>query len=430
MHTAQHSMNKDMYSAVQGLVAKVGFTLFVLFFFRLGSYVPLSTVDVDFLSSQDLSGKSGMMSILDTFTGGALSRASVFSLGVIPYVVASILVQVFVSYLKGVDKKSEPPGRFKMLLYTRIIGTLLCVVQAFSMVKGFSFMLPQGAIISNDLQDIMVDVLSLVGGFIVVTLLGERITENGIGNGISMIILSGILLELPSAFSYVMQFSQSNGYVYLFIALGLFFSLLLFSIFIENSYYPVQVNYHGGNTGNKFVKPQSSYIPIKINMAGVMPPIFANAILSLPFSLSGLDNGFSEIIQEYFVPGSMIYMLTYSLCILFFSFFYVSMIFDSNDISNMLKKNGGVVNAKRPGANTAKYIDGLIRNMNVFGSIYLCVMCMIPEIVRIKYGIPFSLGGTSILIMVTVTVDILSRMQAHMFSYQYKRLSKKGVLFV
>ena len=426
------SVDASVFRSLQSLFSKILFTVFILCCCRIGVHIVLPNVDFVAISSSvmNMPEKSGLLSVLDVFTGGSLSRAALFSLGIIPYVISSIIVQIFFSYLKGVDKSYADIGRAKILFYTRVLSLIICSVQAVSIVNSFEGILPSGALMNASIHYVMLDIITLIGGFIAVTLLGEAITESGVGNGVSLIILSGILMELPSAFSYVYQFSQSNGYIYLIAVMVIFILLLLLVIFVEQSYYPISVRY--SNVSERKGSPptsKTSYLPIKINMAGVMPPIFASSLLSLPFTVMGLYAELEGMVLEYFSPGSFLYMLVYAALIVFFSFFYVNMIFNPCDISQMLKRNGGVINAIRPGKHTSDYIKSVIKSVNVLGAFYLTSICIVPEFLRIIYGIPFALGGTSILIMVSVAVDIFSRVQAHIFSHKYKKLLKRGVLF-
>jgi len=373
------------------------------------------------------------------FSGGALSRLSVMALGVMPYISASIIIQMLTAVeprLKQIKAEGES-GRRKIQKWTRYAAVVLATFQALGIASTVQAQNVNGLPVTliTGVQFTVVCVLALVAGTMFLVWLGEQITDRGIGNGMSLIIFAGIVAGLPTAVGGTFELAQTGEFSPLFVV-GLFVAVVLvtaFVIFIERGQRRLTVNYARQQRGNKVMQAPSSYFPLKMNMAGVIPPIFASSIILFPASLVGFFGsdsatgvaGVLRDISTQMQPGNLLYTVIYIGMILFFAFFYTALTFDPKEIAENLKKQGALVPGIRPGQQTARYIDGVVSKLTLVGAIYLAVVCLLPELLIVNYNVPFYFGGTSLLIIVVVIMDLMGQVQSHLMSQQYESLMKK-----
>ncbi len=430
--TANHSF--DNFKISGDLGKRLIYTLLVLLFYRVGTYVPIPFVNASALKEILSANSGGLLGMYNMFAGGAISRAAIFALNVMPYIIGSIVVQLCVSSFKSLSalKEEGQSGRSKISTYTRIFSMLLCFIQGYFIVSGLEGLKsPSGVeVFSHGLHIKILAVLTLLGGFISVTWLGEKITENGIGNGISLIIVIGIIVELPTSVSYVLSLSKINPLSFVFVML-MFLAIIFVVIICERSIKKIAITYPRSQAGARMYNPANSYLPLKLNISGVIPPIFASAFLSLPFTMAAFfeDSIVADFVHTNFSPGSPLYIILFAILIIFFAFFYVGFVFNEEEVANNIKKSGGLILGKRPGASTANYLSLVVRRLTFIGSIYLCVVCIIPDLFRGYYHIPFALGGTGILIIVNVILDTIGQMQSYIVSNQYKGNKNSTFLF-
>ena len=414
------------------LKRRLWFLLLALIVYRIGAHVPVPGIDPVVLKDLFESQENGVLGMFNMFSGGALSRFSIFALGIMPYISASIIMQlgtVAVPYLEALKKEGES-GRRKITQYTRYGTLILAFVQSY----GVSIALQSqvGLVIIPGGMFILTTVVTLVTGTIFLMWLGEQITERGVGNGISLIIFAGIAAGLPSAIGGTLDL-VSNGSMHFLIALGIFIAAALitgFVVFVEKGQRRILVNYAKRQVGRKVYGGQSSHLPLKINMAGVIPPIFASSIILFPATLAGwFANNESMIwlkdISAALSPGQPIYVIFYAVMIVFFCFFYTALVFNPRETSDNLKKSGAFIPGIRPGDQTARYIEKIMLRLTLTGSIYVTLVCLLPEFLILKWNVPFYFGGTSLLIIVIVTMDFMSQIQSHVMSSQYDSLLKK-----
>jgi len=414
------------------LLRRIFFTLIALVCYRLGTYIPIPGINLDVINDIFPKDSSGVFGVFNLFSGGALARMTILALNVMPYIMASIIMQLLSSAIKGMNevKNEGELGRRKMNSYIRYITIVLCVFQSIIILIGLEGMNKEGAlvVIQPGVMFRVIGVFSLLGGTMFLIWLGEMISANGIGNGVSLIIFTGIISELHNALSSLLVLNK-NGSVSLFIILSvliLFFLLLLLVIFVESSYRKVVVQYP-----KKQFKRSSNddftYIPLKINLSGVIPTIFANAILLTPISVANFYKGHvvADFILSYFLANKAVYITAYLILIVFLNFFYTDFIFNPQENADFLKKNGGFIPGRRPGKHTADYLKDIVFKLTFVGSTYLAIICTVPEIVRYHYDIPFIFGGTSLLIMVNVVTDTITQVQSYIFSNRYDSWIKK-----
>lgn len=414
------------------LKQRLWFLLLALIVYRIGAHVPVPGIDPVVLKDLFESQENGVLGMFNMFSGGALSRFSIFALGIMPYISASIIMQlgtVAVPYLEALKKEGES-GRRKITQYTRYGTLILAFVQSY----GVSIALQSqvGLVIIPGGMFILTTVVTLVTGTIFLMWLGEQITERGVGNGISLIIFAGIAAGLPSAIGGTLDL-VSNGSMHFLIALGIFIAAALitgFVVFVEKGQRRILVNYAKRQVGRKVYGGQSSHLPLKINMAGVIPPIFASSIILFPATLAGwFANNESMIwlkdISAALSPGQPIYVIFYAVMIVFFCFFYTALVFNPKETSDNLKKSGAFIPGIRPGDQTTRYIEKIMLRLTLTGSIYVTLVCLLPEFLILKWNVPFYFGGTSLLIIVIVTMDFMSQIQSHVMSSQYDSLLKK-----
>jgi len=425
------SSNSSFMSSGNDLRNRILFTILMLSIYRLGTYIPLPGIDP--LSLQNLmeSNQRGLLGMFNTFSGGAISRMAIFALGIMPYISSSIIIQLLTGVsetFKNLKNQGEI-GRRKITQYTRYGTVLLATIQGYGVSVGLE---NSADIVANPgFYFKLTTVITLVAGTIFLMWLGEQITQRGIGNGISLIIFSGIVAEVPRALAQTFELGRTGALsatTILFIIVLILF-IVAFIVFIERAVRKILINYPKRQMGTKIYGGESSHLPLKINTAGVIPAIFASALLLLPITFSNF--GFSDSdafidISSFFSQGKPLYMLLYASGIIFFSFFYTSIVFNPKETAENLRKHGGYVPGIRPGERTAFFIENILVKLTTIGALYLTFVCLMPEFLIANTDIPFYLGGTSILIVVVVGMDTVSQVQTRMMSSQYESLIKKS----
>ena len=409
------------------------FLLLALVVYRIGAHIPVPGIDPAQLEQLFKGQAGGILSLFNMFSGGALSRFTVFALGIMPYISASIIMQLMGYVIPSIEqlKKEGEAGRRKITAYTRY-GTLgLAIFQAMGIALALEGQ--AGLVIDPGMGFRLTAVVSLVAGTMFLMWLGEQITERGLGNGISILIFAGIAAGLPSAVGGLLELVRTgamNILASLFI-IALVILVTYFVVFVERGQRKILVNYARRQVGNKVYGGQSSHLPLKLNMAGVIPPIFASSIILLPTTVvSWLSTGDStrwlRDIASALSPGQPIYVALYAAAIVFFCFFYTALVFNSRETADNLKKSGAFIPGIRPGDQTARYIDKILLRLTLAGAIYITAVCLLPEFLILKYNVPFYFGGTSLLIIVVVTMDFMAQVQNYMMSQQYESLLKKA----
>jgi preprotein translocase subunit SecY len=409
---------------------RIIFTVFILCVYRFGTYVPLPGIDPEALQSLMETKQRGLLGMFNIFSGGAVSRMAIFALGIMPYISSSIIIQLLTGVsetFKNLKNQGEI-GRKKITQYTRYGTVLLAAVQGYGVSVGLE---NSGTVVVDPgFYFKLTTVITLVAGTIFLMWLGEQITQRGIGNGISLIIFSGIVAEIPRALASTFELGRTGALsattiLFLF-ALVIF--TVMFIVFIERAIRKILINYPKRQMGTKIYGGESSHLPLKINTAGVIPAIFASALLLLPITFSNFGFSDSDTFIDFsslFSQGKPLYMLLYASGIIFFSFFYTSIVFNPKETAENLRKQGGYVPGVRPGERTAYFIEDILTKLTTIGAAYLTLVCLMPEFLIAKYPIPFYLGGTSILIVVVVAMDTVSQVQTRLMSQQYERLIKK-----
>ena len=414
------------------LKRRIIFLLLALVVYRIGAHVPVPGIDPDMLSRLFQEQQGGILGLFNMFSGGALSRFSVFALGIMPYISASIIMQMLSYVLPSLEslRKEGESGRRKITQYTRYGTLLLGVFQAFGIAVALESQ--AGLVLDPGLMFRFTCVVSLVTGTMFLMWLGEQITERGLGNGISIIIFAGIVAGLPSAISSLFQLVSTGAisplssiFVIAIVAL-----VTAFVVFIERGQRRITVNYAKRQVGNRLYGGQTSYLPLKMNMSGVIPPIFASSLILFPATLAGwFTSGDStrwiRDLAAALSPGQPLYTLLYAAMIVFFAYFYTALVFNPRETAENLKKSGAFVPGIRPGEQTSRYIDKVLLRLTLGGAIYLVFVCLVPEFLNMRFNVPFYFGGTSLLIVVVVTMDFMSQVQAYMMSQQYENLLKK-----
>jgi len=440
--TAEQMARNSNFGAFQKateLQKRIWFTLGALIVYRLGTYIPLPGIDAVALESLFRQNAGGLLGMFDMFTGGALSRMTIFALNIMPYISASIIMQLMTAISPSMEKlkKEGEPGRKKINQYTRYLTVLITVMQAYGISVGLEAMSSGsgGVVIEGGWFFRFTTVVTLTGGTLFLMWLGEQITQRGVGNGISLIIFSGIVANLPSAMAGTLELGRTGALSTIFI-IGLFamaVGVVFLIVYMERAQRRIIVQYPKRQQGNRQSGGESSHLPLKINTAGVIPPIFAGSLLGLPvtilgFSAAGQGPEWVGTLSAWMGRGQPAYLLIYVALIVFFAFFYTAVVFNPNDTAENLKKHGGFVPGIRPGKNTAVYLDKVLTRLTVLGAAYLAAICLLPEILMSKYAVPFYFGGTSLLIVVTVTMDTVAQVQSHMLAHQYEGLIKKAKL--
>ena len=414
------------------------FLLLALVVYRIGAHIPVPGIDPDQLAKLFQSQSGGILGMFNMFSGGALSRFTIFALGIMPYISSSIIMQLLAIVSPQLEalKKEGQAGQRKITQYTRIFTVVLATFQAFGIAVALENQ--PGLVIDPGMLFRLTTVVTLVTGTMFLMWLGEQITERGLGNGISIIIFGGIAAGFPNAVGGLASLVQtgSMGPVSAIIIVALIAAVTYLVVFIERGQRKILVNYAKRQVGNKIYGGQSSHLPLKLNMSGVIPPIFASSIILFPATIlnwfsSGSRNGnwatdTLHNVAEALKPGQPVYVLLYALAIVFFCFFYTALVFNSRETADNLKKSGAFVPGIRPGSQTARYIDRILTRLTLAGAIYIVFVCLLPEFLVLRWNVPFYFGGTSLLIIVVVTMDFMAQVQSYVMSQQYESLLKKA----
>ena len=432
------SINFGALSKAKELKKKIYFTLAALIVYRLGTYIPLPGIDSQVLDDIFQQNAGGILGMFDMFSGGALSRMTIFALNIMPYISASIIIQLMttVSPHLATLKKDGDAGRKKIIQYTRYGTVLLAAVQGLGIASGLENLTSSSgpAVMEPGLMFKFTTVVSLTGGTVFLMWLGEQITARGIGNGISLIIMSGIVANLPVSLVSTLELGKTGALSGLFIMFLLLMSVavIAFIVFVERAQRRLLIQYPKRQVGMKVFQGDTNHLPLKINTAGVIPPIFASSILLLPVTVMSFNAGSGPSwlldVTSLLGRGQPLYMALYVGAIMFFAFFYTSIVFNPEDTADNLQKNNGFIPGIRPGKNTALYIDHVLTRLTVVGALYLSLVCILPEILIAKYAVPFYFGGTSLLIVVNVTMDTVAQIHSHLIAQQYEGLIKKSKL--
>jgi preprotein translocase subunit SecY len=416
------------------LVNRLLFTAAMLVVARLGTYIPMPGIDPAEMARLINQQQGGLLQVFNVLAGGAVSRMAIFALGIMPYISASIIMQLMQTVFPTLEtlKKEGEAGRKVLNQYTRYATVGLAAVQAYGIAIGLEHW--GHAVISPGLPFLFSAVITLTGGTILLMWIGEQITSRGVGNGISLIIMGGIIARFPSMITEAFTAAQHGAIDFMTLLLGAagIVGLILFIVFMERAQRRLLVQYPKRQVGNRMFGGEASHLPLKLNVSGVIPPIFASSILLLPTTIATFNaQNIPEWLQTvvtYISHGRPLYLLLYALMIIFFAFFYTSIVFNPEETAENLRKYGGFLPGIRPGKNTANFIDYVLTRITVVGALYLAVVCLIPEWLIYQYNIPFYLGGTSILIVVSVTMDTVAQIQSHLIAQQYEGLIKKSRL--
>ncbi|MCY6380846.1 preprotein translocase subunit SecY [Hoeflea prorocentri] len=429
------NLNFSAFAKAEDLKKRIWFTLGALLVYRLGTYIPLPGLNPEAFAQAFQQQAGGILGLFNMFAGGAVERMAIFALGIMPYISASIIMQLMTSVVPTLEqlKKEGEQGRKVINQYTRYGTVLLATMQAYGIAVG----LESGSGIVTDPGWFfrISTVITLVGGTMFLMWLGEQITARGIGNGISLIIFAGIVAALPGAIAGTLELGRtgalSTGLIIMVIVIAI--AVIAFIVFMERAQRRLLIQYPKRQVGNRMFQGDSSHLPLKLNTAGVIPPIFASSLLLLPATLAGFSNTtdlppWATAVLATLGHGQPLYMLFYAVMIGFFAFFYTAVVFNPKDTADNLKSHGGFIPGIRPGERTAEYIDYVLTRITAVGAIYLIFVCLLPEVLIAQTGIPFYLGGTSLLIVVSVTLDTVAQVQGHLIAQQYEGLIKKSKL--
>ena len=433
------SINLSAFAKASELKSRIWFTLSALVIYRLGTYIPIPGIDPAILQDVFSRNAGGILGMFDMFSGGALGRMTIFALNIMPYISASIIIQLLTAVSPTLEalKKEGESGRKKLNQYTRFGTVLLAAVQSYGIAVGLEGMRggAQSAVLDPGLFFRLVTVVTLTSGTVFLMWLGEQITARGIGNGISLIIMSGIVANLPHALASTLELGRTGAIstVFIIIFLAISVGVVGFIVFMERAQRRILVQYPKRQVGNKMFGGEASHLPLKINTSGVIPPIFASSLLLLPatvanFEANGQSFGWLGEITTYLAHGRPLYMALYVALICFFCFFYTAIVFNPTETADNLRKYGGFIPGIRPGKNTADYLDYVLTRLTVVGAAYLSAVCILPEILISEYSVPFYFGGTSLLIVVSVTMDTVAQIHSHLLAHQYEGLIKKAKL--
>jgi preprotein translocase subunit SecY len=434
------NMNWGAIGKATELKNRLWFTIGALVVFRIGAYIPVPGVDPQALAEVFHRNSGGIAGMLDVFSGGSIGRMSILALSIMPYISASIIMQILTTVVPSLEalKKEGEAGRKKINQYTRFGTVALAAFQAYGIAVGLEGQIAAGGahvVVDPGLFFRFVTTVTLVGGTLLLMWIGEQITARGVGNGVSLIIFSGIVAALPNALIQTLELGRTGALSALFIiALAVGIVLVVATVvFVETAQRRIIVQYPKRQVGNKMYGGEASHLPIKINTSGVIPPIFASSLLLFPatiasFQTGGNEPGWAQFIATYLSHGQPLYLAAYVALIVFFCFFYTTVVFNPTDTADNLKKNGGFVPGIRPGKNTAEYLEYILNRLTLVGALYLSVVCILPELLIARGGVPFYFGGTSLLIVVSVTLDTVTQIQAHLLAHQYEGLIKKARL--
>jgi preprotein translocase subunit SecY len=429
------NLSLGVFSKATELKKRIWFTVGALIVYRIGTYIPVPGVDAAVMGEMLQQHSNGILGMFDMFTGGALRRMTVFALNIMPYISASIIVQLMSAAIPSLEtlKKEGESGRKKLNQYTRYLTVVIAMFQSYGIAVGLESMRGTfgAAVIDPGWFFRFSCVITLVGGTMFLMWVGEQITARGVGNGTSLIIMAGIVANLPTAMASLLELGRTG-------ALSPFFILAFFLVaagtiaaivFMERAQRRIPVQYPKRQVGNRMFGGDSTHMPLKINTAGVIPPIFASSILLIPATVAGFaTNGppWLQFIAAQLAHGQPLYMALYAFMIIFFSYFYTAVVFNPEETADNLKKYGGFIPGIRPGSATAEYFDRVLTRLTTVGGIYLVIICLLPEILISDYGLPFYFGGTSILIVVSVTMDTVTQIQSHLLAHQYEGLIRKA----
>jgi preprotein translocase subunit SecY len=429
------NLNFAAFAKAEDLKKRIWFTLGALLVYRLGTYIPLPGINPDAFAQAFNNQSGGVLGMFNMFSGGAVQRMAIFALGIMPYISASIIMQLMTSVVPSLEalKKEGEQGRKVINQYTRYGTVLLAAVQAYGISVGLES--GNGIVVDPGWFFRLSCVITLTGGTMFLMWLGEQITARGIGNGISLIIFSGIVANLPNAISHTLELGRTGA-----LSTGIILAIIVFAVavvalivFFERAQRRLLIQYPKRQVGNRMFQGDTSHLPLKLNTSGVIPPIFASSLLLLPATVAGFSQttglpGWASSILAALGHGQPLYMVLYGAMIVFFAFFYTAIVFNPKDTADQLKKHSGFIPGYRPGERTAEYIDYVLTRITVIGALYLVVICMIPEFLISATGVPFYLGGTSLLIVVSVTLDTVAQIQGHLIAHQYEGLIKKSKL--
>lgn len=426
------NINLSAFGKAKELQQRIWFTILALIVYRFGTYIPIPGINIDAYAQIFESQSGGLLGMINTFSGGAVARLAVFTLTVMPYISASIIMQLMQASVPSLQalKKDGESGRKTLNQYTRYLTVILALVQAFSI--AISLQNSPNVVLDPGLFFQASTVITLVSGTMFLMWLGEQITARGVGNGISLIIFAGIVSALPGAVVQTLQMAQQGSLapIALLVIFALAVGVILFIVFIERSQRRLLIQYPKRQQGNKMMGGDSSFLPLKLNTAGVIPPIFASSLLLLPATMAGFSAqsgpDWLRVVVSALGDGKPLYMIVYATGIIFFAFFYTSIVFNPKDTADNLRKNGGFLPGIRPGDRTAVYLDYVLTRLTTIGAIYLAAVCLMPVFVMKAYAVPYYLGGTSILIVVSVTMDTVAQIQSHLIAHQYEGLIKKS----
>jgi preprotein translocase subunit SecY len=432
------SINLGAFSKATELKKRIWFTLGALVIYRLGTYIPIPGIDPAVLADIFRQQQGGILGMFDMFSGGALGRMTIFALNIMPYISASIIMQLMTAVSPQLEqlKKEGEAGRKKINQYTRYGTVLLAAFQAFGIAVGLEGMRSSfgGAVIDPGFFFRLSTVVTLTGGTVFLMWLGEQITARGVGNGTSLIIFAGIVANLPHALAATLELGRTGALSTIFIIILLIMAVATVTVmvFFERAQRRVIVQYPKRQVGNKMFGGESSHMPLKLNTSGVIPPIFASSLLLLPLTVANFTSGTGPdwlvTITSLLAHGRPLYIAFYIGLIVFFAFFYTAIVFNPTETAENLKKYGGFIPGIRPGKNTADYLDHVLTRLTVIGATYLSVICVLPEILISQYSVPFYFGGTSLLIVVSVTMDTVAQVHSHLLAHQYEGLIKKTKL--
>ena len=427
---SNENLNSGAFAKANDLKSRIFFTIGILIVYRIGTYVPLAGIDPQALTQVMSEAQKGLLGMFNVFSGGAVTRMAIFALGIMPYISASIIIQLLTGvsdYFKNLKQQGEI-GRKKITQLTRYGTVLIACLQGYGVSVGLEN--AGSLVLDPGISFRITTTIALVAGTTFLMWLGEQITQRGVGNGISLIIFSGIVAEIPRALASTFELGRTGALTPTLIIIMFILVILtvLFIVFFERAMRKILINYPKRQMGNKVYGGESSHLPLKINTAGVIPAIFASALLLLPVTLTNF--GFSDSdtflnISSMFTQGQPLYMLLYASGIIFFSFFYTSIVFNPTETAENLRKYGGYIPGIRPGERSAEYIETILNRLTTIGALYLTFVCLLPEFLISKYPIPFYLGGTSILIVVVVAMDTVTQVQTRLMSSQYESLIKK-----
>jgi preprotein translocase subunit SecY len=429
------NLNLGAFSKAQDLKNRIWFTLAALIVYRFGTFIPIPGIDAAAFSEAFRSQSSGILGMFNVFAGGAVERMAIFALGIMPYISASIIVQLMTSVVPSLEqlKKEGEQGRKVINQYTRYGTVLLGTLQAYGIAVGLES--GNGLVVDPGWFFKVSTVISLLGGTMFLMWLGEQITSRGIGNGISLIIFAGIVAHLPTALAGTLELGRTGALStpLILAIIVMVVAVIALIVFVERAQRRLLIQYPKRQVGNKMFQGDTSHLPLKLNTSGVIPAIFASSLLLLPATLAGFANtaslpSWATTVVAALGHGQPLYMVLYGGMIAFFAFFYTAIVFNPKDTADNLKKHGGFILGIRPGERTAEYIDYVLTRITVLGAIYLMFVCILPEVMIAQTGVPFYLGGTSLLIVVSVTLDTVAQVQGHLIAQQYEGLIKKSKL--